>query len=113
VIGAVNITNPPAGPQTLVVSTSADTTPAQNTTPYIITAAAGSQVTAVSATTAPTTAGAMAAYTVGFHATTALVGGTGTITLNGQGSTTSRRPRRTTPLTERLSQLLRRVVEQP
>ncbi|HEY0868836.1 MAG TPA: cell wall-binding repeat-containing protein, partial [Acidothermaceae bacterium] len=87
VIGAVNITNPPAGPQTLVVTTSSDTTPAQNSTPYIITAAGGPQVTSVTASAAPTTAAAMATYTVGFHATTALTAGIGTITLNGQGAT--------------------------
>jgi putative cell wall-binding protein len=88
VVGAVNITNPFAGPQTLTVSTSSDVTPASNTTPYAITPPGGSQVTNVSAGTAPTTAGATAAYTVSFLATTALTAGSGTITLNGPSGTT-------------------------
>jgi putative cell wall-binding protein len=86
VVGAVNIGNPPMGPQTLSIQTSKDTTPATNTTPYQITAAAGSQVANVSAHPVPTSAGSVATYTVSFSATSGLPAGD-TLTLNGPTGT--------------------------
>jgi putative cell wall-binding protein len=85
-IGAVNIGNPPAGPQTLSVQTSKDTTPATNTTPYQITAAAGSQVANVTVQPSPSSSGSTATYTVGFNATSGVASG-GTITLTGPSGT--------------------------
>ena len=86
VVRAVNIVNPPAGPQTLTVRTSSDTTPSNNATPYVITPASGSQVKNVTATPLPNTAGSTASYTVSFNATSALSAG-GSITLTGPSGT--------------------------
>jgi putative cell wall-binding protein len=87
VIGAVHITNPPAGPQVLRIHTSKDATPAQNSTPYVITPPGGPQVTNVVAGILPTNAGSPATYTVSFKATDALTAGSGTITLTGPSGT--------------------------
>jgi putative cell wall-binding protein len=85
-VGAVNITNPPAGSYHVTVRTSADTTAASSATPYTITPASGSQVSNVTAVPLPNTAGAAATYTVSFTAKNALGVG-GTITLVGPSGT--------------------------
>jgi putative cell wall-binding protein len=85
-VGAVNITNPPAGSYHVTVRTSADTTPASSATPYTITPASGSQVSNLTAVPLPNTAGAAATYTVSFTAKNALGVGD-TITLAGPNGT--------------------------
>jgi hypothetical protein len=81
---AENITNPAAGSYTVAVSTSADS--AVVNTPSVT---IGTQISGLSVTLANNAAAATGVkYTTNFTATTALVSGTGTITLTGSSGVT-------------------------
>ena len=82
---ALGVTNPGAGSKQLTVATSADVS-AVTSASYTIAGTSGTQVTAVTVTPSPTTTGASASYTVGFHVTTTVAGG-GTITIVGPTGT--------------------------
>ena len=81
----VNVTNPGAGPVSdFEISTSADVVPAAAPT-YGISASSGSGVTVVASPAAPAT---QATYTISnLHASAALIGGSGTVTVSAPAGT--------------------------
>jgi putative cell wall-binding protein len=83
---AIGLTNPAANTRTLTVATSTDVSPATSAS-YVIAAAAGTQVTAITVAPSPTTTGVSSTYTIGFHTTAAVVITSGTITIVGPTGT--------------------------
>jgi putative cell wall-binding protein len=83
---AVGVTNPSNATRTLALNTSTDVSPVTSAS-YIIGAAAGTQVTAITVSPSPATTGVSSTYTVGFHALTAVTMTSGTITIAGPTGT--------------------------